>query len=229
MHHHFSRGRHGDRERDDHHASWQHALWHAIGRHHHGRHRDHGSRGSAGPGGFDGEGVPRARKFSSTDLQLLLLALLADQTSHGYELIKALESRSNGFYSPSPGMVYPALTFLEDLGFVTVELEGNRKRYALADAGRAYLEDNRGRVDQMLQRLAQIASRMDSVRRAFSEGDPADAASSSSSLELSSARMSLRAALKEALEVPGGAKLDEQKRIAEILTTAAQSILKRAE
>jgi DNA-binding PadR family transcriptional regulator len=172
-------------------------------------------------------GVPRARKFSSTDLQLLLLALLDDQSSHGYELIKALESRSNGFYSPSPGMVYPALTFLEDLGYVTVELEGNRKRYALSDTGRAYLAENRGRVDQMLERLSQIASRMDSVRRAFSEGDAKDGPSSSSSLELSSARMSLRAALKDALDVPGGAKLDEQKRIADILSAAAQSILKK--
>jgi DNA-binding PadR family transcriptional regulator len=218
MRHSHSRG-----ERDRHHHAL-HAFWHFIGRHQHGRHHHHGGPFAGGPGGFDGEGLPRARKFSSTDLQLLLLALLADQPSHGYELIKALETRSNGFYSPSPGMVYPALTFLEDLNFVTVEVEANRKRYALSDAGRRYLEDNRGRVDEMLARLAHVASRMDSVRRAFKEGDPADGPSPSSSSELSNARMSLRAALSEALDVPGGAKLEEQRRIAEILAAAAKSI-----
>lgn len=93
-----------------------------------------------GPGGFGGFGddaMPRGRQFSADDLQLLLLALLAEQPSHGYELIKALDTRSSGFYAPSPGMVYPALTYLEELGYVTVQAEGNRKRYALADAGRA--------------------------------------------------------------------------------------------
>ena len=133
--HHF--GRHG------HHASRYvsplHALWHAMG-----RHRQHGEgpggwgdRFGGGFGGFgDGDGFGRGRKFTSEDLQLMLLVLLADRPSHGYELIKALDARSNGFYSPSPGMVYPALTYLEELGYVSVTLEGNRKRYELSPAVR---------------------------------------------------------------------------------------------
>ena len=56
------------------------------------------------------------RKLSSNDLQLLLLALLAEKPAHGYELIRALEERSGGAYAPSPGMIYPALTYLEELG-----------------------------------------------------------------------------------------------------------------
>ncbi|MBA5827990.1 PadR family transcriptional regulator, partial [Escherichia coli] len=72
-----------------------------------------------------------------------------EQPSHGYELIKALDTRSNGFYSPSPGMVYPALTYLEEVGFVASQAEGNRKRYALTDAGRAHLDAQRERVDTL--------------------------------------------------------------------------------
>src|SRR6266702_2881566 len=125
-----------------------HALWHAIGRHHEHRGGGRGGRFGGGPGGFggDGDGFPRGRKFSSDDLLLLLLSMIDAQPSHGYELIKALETRSNGFYSPSPGMVYPALTYLEELGYVTVQLEGNRKRYELSEAGREYLAGNRERA-----------------------------------------------------------------------------------
>ena len=132
---------------------------------------------AAGPGGFgggEGDGFPRGRKFTSDDLQLLLLALLDAQPSHGYELIKALETRSNGFYSPSPGMVYPALTYLEELGYVTVQLEGNRKRYELAEPGRTHLASNRERVELMLAKLTHIARKMDSVRRAFAGEEALD-------------------------------------------------------
>jgi len=219
MRHHFFS--HRGRDRD----SLHHAVLHAIGRHHHhGRRHGHGSPNAQDPGGFDGEGLPRGRKFSSNDLQLMLLALLADAPSHGYELIKALEARSNGFYSPSPGMVYPALTFLEDLGYVTAEAEGNRKRYALSDSGHTHLKANREIVDRMLERISQIAQRMDSVRRAFSGGDASEGPEASASSELTSARNDLRSALKQALNVPGGATLKVQRRIADILIAAAREI-----
>ena len=65
-----------------------------------------------------GDGMPGGRKLGSADLQLLLLALLAERPAHGYELIRTLEQRSGGFYAPSPGMVYPALTFLDEIGHV---------------------------------------------------------------------------------------------------------------
>ena len=197
-----------------------HALWHAIGRHH--EHR--GGRGhfGGGPGGFGGEGdgFPRGRKFSSDDLQLLLLSLIDAQPSHGYELIKALETRSNGFYSPSPGMVYPALTYLEELGYVTVQLEGNRKRYELAQAGREYLAANRDRVELMFAKLSHIARKMDSVRRAFAGEEPADVSEGGWTPELNEARR----ALKNALLRRDNAPADEQRRIAAILMRAARAI-----
>ena len=71
------------------------------------------SGGFGGGMGMGGRAFRAGRRLASGDLQLVLLALLAERASHGYELIKALEERSGGFYSPSPGMVYPALTWLE--------------------------------------------------------------------------------------------------------------------
>src|SRR6201996_5147252 len=227
-----------------------HALWHAIGRERYREGRDgRGGRGDGrgydraddrahgraergledcggrfgGPGGFgggDGDGFPRGRKFSSDDLQLLLLALLDAQPSHGYELIKALETRSNGFYSPSPGMVYPALTYLEELGYVTVQLEGNRKRYELAEPGRQHLANNRERVELMLAKLTHIARKMDSVRRAFAGEEPLDPSEGGWLPELIEARRALKHALFRRDNVPA----DEQRRIAAILARATAEI-----
>ena len=225
-----------------------HALWHAMSRPHHHRHHGedrfggrggHGGPGGfgrggpdgfgggrggfgGGPGGFGGgeDGMPRGRKFTSDDLQLLLLALLAEQARHGYELIKALEVRSNGFYTPSPGMVYPALTYLEELGYATVELEGNRKRYALADPGREHLAANRERVDVMFAKLSHFARKMDSVRRAFAGEEPADVSEGGWLPELNAARR----ALKNALLRRDNASAEEQRRIAAILMRAAKEI-----
>lgn len=203
-----------------------------------GRHGGPGGPFGGGPGGpfgggfgggfgGEGDGFPRGRKFTSDDLQLLLLALIDEQPRHGYELIKALEARSNGFYTPSPGMVYPALTYLEELGYVTVQLEGNRKRYSLADAGREYLGANRERADLMLAKLSHIARKMDSVRRAFAgeAGQPGEAGDDAAEYggwlpEFVQARR----ALKHALLLRDNASPDEQRRIAAILARATAEI-----
>jgi len=158
---------------------------------------------------------------NSDDLQLLLLALLADEPRHGYELIKALEAHSNGFYSPSPGMVYPALTYLEELGYVTAEPEGNRKRYAVAPEGREHLAKNRSHVDQILSRLAEIGRKMDFVRRAFAGEDPDDQSGGGRwHPELSAVRRALKFVLLENLDAPAA----RQSEIAEILKRALRKI-----
>ncbi|CAE6726113.1 PadR family transcriptional regulator [Paraburkholderia haematera] len=215
-------GNRGDRGGFGHDRFSLHALWHAIGRHHEHRGGGRGRFGGGGPGGFggDGDGFPRGRKFSSDDLQLLLLSMIEAQPSHGYELIKALETRSNGFYSPSPGMVYPALTYLEELGYVTVQLEGNRKRYELSETGREYLAANRDRVELMLAKLAHIARKMDSVRRAFAGEEPADISEGGWLPELNEARRALKHALLRRDNAPAA----EQRRIAAILMRAAKEI-----
>ncbi|MGH6976939.1 MAG: PadR family transcriptional regulator, partial [Stellaceae bacterium] len=85
--------------------------------------------------GFGPRGVSAGRKLGSGELQMLILALLEEQPRHGYDLIKELTERTGGFYAPSPGMVYPALTYLEELGHAAVESDGNKKLYRITDAG----------------------------------------------------------------------------------------------
>jgi DNA-binding PadR family transcriptional regulator len=145
-------------------------------------------------------------------LQLVLLALLADKPSYGYELIKALEERSGGYYIPSPGMIYPALTYLEELGYATVEVVGTRKLYRITDDGSGYLEANRANVDAIMAGFAKIGERMEDVRRAM-DGDDAPTA-------IHAARHALRNALHEKRRCSS----DVAKRIAEILERAATEI-----
>ncbi|WP_310631287.1 PadR family transcriptional regulator [Paraburkholderia sp.] len=199
-----------------------HALRHAMGRHRGGEGPGDFSEGFGRGGGFgnfgDGDGFGRGRKFSSEDLQLMLLVLLAERPSHGYELIKALDARSNGFYSPSPGMVYPALTYLEELGYVSVTLEGNRKRYELSDEGRQYLDANRERADLILAKLTHFGRKMEVMRRALAGEDPSDG--TGWVRELIEARRALKRALLRRTDVAP----DEQRRIAAILARATQEI-----
>jgi len=168
------------------------------------------------------------RKLASGDLQLLILALLAEKPRHGYEVIKAVEERSHGFYVPSPGMVYPALTFLEELGHASVEEEGSKKLYHITDSGRAFLSENQATADAMLEQLAWFGEKMDHVRQAFAGDDTESRAQGGEdyrsrhrwSSELWDARRELRSALAEAL----GKGLEEQRRVASILREAAQKI-----
>ena len=204
-------------------------LWYAIGRHRRGGPDAFGSgpfggRGGRGFGDFGDDGMPRGRQFSSDDLQLLLLALLAEQPSHGYELIKALDTRSNGFYSPSPGMVYPALTYLEEVGFVASQAEGNRKRYALTDAGRAHLDTQRERVDTLFARLTHLARKMEFMRRAFAGESAGNEAQEESQAGWLPEFVEARLALKRALLHKSAADADEQRRIAAIMRRATAEI-----
>ena len=102
-------------------------------------------------GGFE----PReGRMFDSGDLRLVILALVAEKPRHGYEIIKALEERVGGGYSPSPGVVYPTLTLIEDMGYATAaQDQGGRKLYTLTAEGEAYLAANRAQVDAIFARL----------------------------------------------------------------------------
>src|SRR5712691_9121149 len=110
----------------------------------------HGQRGfgpgfgwgrGRGPGGGDMFRV--GRLFAQGDLKLLVLALIAEQPRHGYEIIKLIEEKTNGWYSPSPGIVYPTLTYLEEAGYLAAESEGSKKRYRITPEGESYLKSNR--------------------------------------------------------------------------------------
>ncbi len=139
----------------------------SVGRHGRWRHRHgfgggrHGRRGDS-----DGDDMMRAgRMLAQGDLRLLALALIAEQPRHGYEIIKVLEDKTGGWYAPSPGIVYPTLTYLEEAGYVTVEASGAKKLYTVTADGRAYLESNRDFVNALLERLASVGERADRMRR----------------------------------------------------------------
>ncbi|MDP9424003.1 MAG: PadR family transcriptional regulator, partial [Pseudomonadota bacterium] len=101
----------------------------------------------AGRGGWGGRrGRERKRMFEGGELRLVLLKLIADQPRHGYELIKAIEEMTGGEYAPSPGIVYPTLTYLEEAGYVTAQADGAKRLYSITGEGRAYLESNRAFV-----------------------------------------------------------------------------------
>ena len=177
-----------------------------------------------GPGGAGGRGFFIGRKVDSDTLQLVILALLAEEPRHGYEIIKAIEQVSRGFYAPSPGMVYPALTYLEETGCATVEQDGTRKRYRITEPGRARLAEHRDYVDGVLGQLARVGSRMDHVRQAFA-GDDAHAAGDVGQAAVDAARRALRAALQAKLNAAPSA--EELERVAEILKRAADELRKR--
>jgi DNA-binding PadR family transcriptional regulator len=103
-------------------------------------------------------GGRRGRIFDHGDLRLVLLQLIAEKPRHGYEIIKAIEERLGGAYSPSPGVIYPTLTMLEELGQATVVEQDGKKLYAITPAGEAVLRENVVTVEAIQARIAEVAA-----------------------------------------------------------------------
>jgi DNA-binding PadR family transcriptional regulator len=184
---------------------------------------DWGHRG--GGGGRHGRGgggdmFRLGRMLAQGDLKLLALSLIAEQPRHGYEIIKLVEEKTAGWYSPSPGVVYPTLTFLEEAGYVTAEADGAKKRYAITEEGRAYLAQNRDFADAITGRLSEIGLKMGRVRKwmGWSEDGPSHGAELPRLVE--AALENLRDVAQQRLAANRGAET----RIVEILARAANDI-----
>jgi DNA-binding PadR family transcriptional regulator len=140
-----------------------------------GGHGRHGRRwrgfGRGGRHGMDGDDIRAGRMLAQGDIRLIMLALIAEQPRHGYELIKLVEDMTQGWYSPSPGIVYPTLTYLEEAGYVGAQAEGAKKLYTITDAGRTHLKENKTFVDVVLERLAAVGARYDRMRRHADENN----------------------------------------------------------
>ena len=144
-----------------------------------GRSFGHGhgfGRGFGGRHGHDDDGHGRGRRqrmFDSGELRLVLLKLIADEPRHGYDLIRRIEELTGGAYAPSPGVIYPTLTLLDDMGLVEAQQsEGAKKLFAITEAGTAELDANRESAERLIARLTEIGAerqRTDSasVRRAM--------------------------------------------------------------
>jgi DNA-binding PadR family transcriptional regulator len=198
-----------------------------------GHHRGHPGFGPFGRGfmeggGMGGRGFGMGRKLASGDLQLLILKLLDEKSRYGYEIIKELDERSKGFYVPSPGMVYPALTYLEEIGHATVAADGSRKLYSITEPGKEHLAKNLSTADALLTQFDRVGERMDRVRRALRDeesGAEPDDQERRGSRELHRARHDLRAALADKWH----SSREEQERIAAILARAAAEIAGKKE
>ena len=133
----------------------------------------HGFGGGGRRGGGRGERGERRRMFDGGELRLVLLKLIADEPRHGYDLIRHIEELTGGSYAPSPGVIYPTLTMLDDMGlFEAQQSDGAKKLFAITDAGRAELETNAEIVEAAIARLTAVGEetqRTDSasVRRAM--------------------------------------------------------------
>jgi DNA-binding PadR family transcriptional regulator len=170
-----------------------------------------GGAGGFGPGGPGARhrGRRAARMFGQGDLKLVILQLLEEKPRHGYDIIRALEERSGGGYSPSPGTVYPTLSLLEEMDYAkaTVE-ESGKKVYAITDEGRKYLAENRDTVDDVLERLVDLG------RTLFGGREMIQAHEAMGALGRAYARM-----------VMGGPRTKEQvEKIVEVLRRAAAEL-----
>ncbi len=153
-------------------------------------------------------GHRRGRVFDQGDLRFVILALIAEKPRHGYELIKAIEDKLGGAYSPSPGVVYPTLTLLEELGHARVDADaGGKKLYEITPEGTAFLEANRPTVDAIFGRMAEVS--------AAQGGEPAP--------QILRAIENLRFALRLKL-ARGGLSDDQVRDIAAVLDDAARKI-----
>lgn len=110
--------------------------------------------GEGGSRGGRGRGGGRRRLFDGTELRLILLSLIGEQPRHGYDLIKAIEERSGGVYAPSPGVVYPTITMLEDMGHIAEQAAAGSKRlFAITDTGKAEIGERADAIEALFARL----------------------------------------------------------------------------
>lgn len=160
------------------------------------------------------------------EFRLIVLALLAEQPRHGYDIIKALEEHSSGFYSPSPGIVYPTLTLLEEAGYASASTESKKKVLTISETGQAHLETNRTLVDAALAEIARVGRKMANARESFDEDDRRSGRTKRDRdiphviPEVNEARRALKQAIADRID----ASPDEQMRIAKILSSAADAI-----
>ena len=135
-----------------------HPYFHAFA--HSGDHRRPDGMGSYGLFRRHGRPGGRPRMFEQGDLRFVVLKLISEKPSHGYEIIKAIEDRLGGAYAPSPGVIYPTLTLLEEMGAIRVqETDGPRKLYAITPEGEESLRQNQATVEAIFGRMADVNAR----------------------------------------------------------------------
>ena len=185
----------------------------------------HGGRG--GGRGGPGDMFRAGRMLADGDLKLITLSLLAEAPRHGYDIIKALEERTSGIYSPSPGVVYPTLTFLEEAGYAASAADGNKKVFSITEEGQAHLNENREMIDGVLEHLERFGRKMAKARDWFGWNDDGEEGGrrggrgrSDARDEFRAVRHRLRAALGDFVDAPA----DKQAEAIAVLEAAAEAL-----
>ncbi len=213
----------------------RHSEYFCIGR---GGHRHFGGRGGFFGGSFGGgprgggPGMRTAKMLASGDLQLIILLLLSEKPRHGYEIIKAVEEQSSGVYTPSPGMVYPALTYLEEMGYAAAAVEGTKKLYSINAEGAEYLRKNHAAASEVWNHLAIFGRKLAHFQRQFAEDeDVVNHFGSGSSgeapdewQEMKAEFRSLRDELKTAIREKLNSSMEEKRRVLDIMRRAVDAI-----
>lgn len=167
----------------------------------------------------------RGRKFAGEDVALLLLSLLAQGPAHGYALRQALQTRSQGYYVPSPGVLYPALALLQARAWASVSACGTRKAYAATAAGLAHLHAEHARLARLWATLDHAARKTAWLRRTWSgEPQPLGSEGEDPASGWLPEFVAARQALKEALLLRTAAPPGQQRALARILARAAADI-----
>ena len=185
-------------------------------------------------GGFrgGGPGMRTAKVLASGDLQLIILLLLSEKPRHGYEIIKAVEEQSSGVYTPSPGMVYPALTYLEEMSYAVAAAEGTKKLYSITAEGIEHLGKHRDTATELWTQLAIFGRKLAHFRKQFAEEeDVADHFGSSSGgaakaewQHMKGEFRGLRDELKAAIYEKLNSSIEEKQRILDIMRRAIEEI-----
>lgn len=202
-----------------------------------------GGRRFADGGGFFGDrfgkgfwrGGPTmraAKMLAAGDLQLIILLLLNERSRHGYEIIKAIEEHSSGIYTPSPGTVYPALTYLEEMGYAAATTEGAKKLYSLTPEGTQHFQQREAAAREVWDQLALFGRKFARFQKLFADDEEvADRFASGPGArsedewhqvkaEFRAVRDELKAAIRERL----GASIEEKQRVLQILRRAISEI-----
>lgn len=169
------------------------------------------------------------RVMGGADLRLVVLLLLEEEPRHGYDLIKVIEDRSAQAYSPSPGVIYPALTWLVEAGYADSSKKGNRKIYRITEEGAAHLEENRDEAQAILDGLKHLGEQVTRIRKhvvktetqVHTHNSPRPDRDIPNVIdEVNQARRALKAAISTAIKGDKHA----QQRLADILQRAADEI-----
>ncbi|MFT8719435.1 PadR family transcriptional regulator [Acetobacter sp.] len=187
------------------------------------RHQGGHDRRTFSPEGLSGVGGPRRhhgrggghrggrnRLFDYGEMRLLVLSLIADKPTYGYELIKTIEEKFGGSYTPSPGVIYPTLTWLEEAGTIRPTEEEGRKSYSITPEGEAFVAANQTALEEILARTASAAPEGKGRRRNMS-------------VPVMRGMENLKTALRLRLR-NGGLDADAESKIAALLDEAARAI-----